>query len=35
MPQYREMPGPRIGSGLVREQGTGRVKRTFVIAFEM
>jgi hypothetical protein len=25
MPQYRGMPGPRIGSGWVGEQGGGRV----------
>jgi hypothetical protein len=25
MPQYREMPGPRSGSGWVGEQGRGRV----------
>jgi hypothetical protein len=35
MPQYRGMPGPRSGSGWVGEQGRGRVKGTFGIAFEM
>jgi hypothetical protein len=35
MPHYRGMPGPRIGSGWVGEQGRGRVWGTFGIAFEM
>jgi hypothetical protein len=35
MPQYREMPGPRSGSGWVGEQGGERVEGTFRIAFEM
>jgi hypothetical protein len=35
MPQYREMLGPRSGSGWVGEQDGGRVYGTFGIAFEM
>jgi hypothetical protein len=35
MPQYRVMPGPGSRSGWVEEQGGGRVKGTFGIAFEM
>jgi hypothetical protein len=35
MPRYRGMPEPRIGSVWIEEQGRGRVKGTFRIAFEM
>jgi hypothetical protein len=35
MPQYRGMPGPGSGSEWFGEQGGGRVKGTFGIAFEM
>jgi hypothetical protein len=35
MPQYRETPGPRSGSGWVGEQGGGRVKGTLGIASKM
>jgi hypothetical protein len=35
MPQYKGNPGPRNGSEWVGEQGQGREKGTFEIAFEM
>jgi hypothetical protein len=35
MPQYREMPGPRSGSGWGRQCGGGRVWGTFGIALEI
>jgi hypothetical protein len=35
MPQYRRMTGSMLGSGWVGEQGWGKVKETFRVAFEM